>query len=157
MTSASAPATRADADPDAPEFESMERSVWSLFRAARGFAGAAPGGFGDLQPAGWGVLRHVLVAAPVQPGAIAEAVGMDKSAVSRQLKALRDLGLVSMRRDDDDARVVLVEPTAEARHRARAVSETVRRGYARAVADWEPDEIERFAADLARFTAAVGR
>ena len=71
----------------------------------------------DLQPAAWSVFREVVRTRRVQANGIVGMLGMDKSAVSRHLKELRERGLVDAQRDELDARAVWISPTPVALER----------------------------------------
>ncbi|WP_345750958.1 MarR family winged helix-turn-helix transcriptional regulator [Microbacterium rhizophilus] len=110
----------------------------------------------DLRPGAWLVLRTVLpsaqgkAAAPVPVSEIIAETQLDKSVVSRQLRDLKEHGFVTLRRSDSDARVFLVEPTAEALERQAAMKRAARAGYRRVFREWDD-------ADIATLTRLLGR
>ena len=91
---------------------------------------------------------------------VAEAVGMDISTVSRQIRALETLGLVSRRVDSSDQRAFHVALTEEGRatlDRTRRVRQESLRAM---LADWSPDEVADLARLIGRLTvdmAALGQ
>jgi DNA-binding MarR family transcriptional regulator len=135
--------------------DSIEQSFSRLFVLVKGNLRDAAASLGpDLQPAAWGVLRHVMRNAPTQAGAIATATGMDKSAVSRQLKELRERGLVTMVQGADDARAVLVSPSDEGLRRVGEVVAGWNAQLRESFEGWSEEELATFERLLARFTAA---
>lgn len=142
------------ADMDADEAiraisESFDRLATGARRTVRASATQLADG---LQPAAWPVFREVVRAERIQASTIVGLLGMDKSAVSRHLKELRELGLVDTRRDDQDARVMWLTATPLARTRLAAVIETQQGRIREALGTWEPEDVERFARLLARFS-----
>jgi DNA-binding MarR family transcriptional regulator len=106
----------------------------------------------DLQPAAYPVFREVIRAGRIQASAVVTSLGMDKSAVSRHVKELRELGLVTAERDEHDARVFWIMPTPLALERAAAVVEDQQARLRRSVESWGADDLERFADLLDRFS-----
>lgn len=106
----------------------------------------------DLQPAAWPVFREVVRGGRVQATAIVASLGMDKSAVSRHVKELREHGLVDAERDEQDARVVWITPTPVALDRVAEVMAEQQAVLRAAFTGWPPDDLERFAVLLERFS-----
>jgi len=105
----------------------------------------------DLRPAGLQVLRIVMRDdATTTVGDIVHETGMDKSVVSRQLRALKEWGLVTLTRSEDDGRVVVVRPTDFAVRRYEEVRERQRATYSTALADWSPSDLAKLEELLAR-------
>ncbi len=113
----------------------------------------------ELRQAGWLVmglaLRGAAEGKPVTVGEIVAATGMDKSVVSRQLRALADWGLVTTHRSEADARVVVVEPTEEAKLRFDAVRQRQRAIYAAALSEWSVEDAQRLGDLLTRLAESV--
>ncbi|RIX27775.1 MarR family transcriptional regulator [Amnibacterium setariae] len=129
--------------------DSFDRLVIGARRTIRRSAAALAA---DLQPAAWPVFREVVRAERVQVGAIVSALEMDKGAVSRYLKDLREHGLVESARDEHDARIVWITATADARDRVAALAAEQRVRMHQALAGWSEEDIERFAELLDRFS-----
>lgn len=131
--------------------ESFDRIAVGARRSTRLAAAAlAP----DLQPAAWPVFREVATVGRVQASAIVAALGMDKSAVSRHLKDLREHGLVDAERDEQDARVFWITPTPEAVARLARITATQQARLQERFASWDDEDVARFATLLARFSGA---
>ncbi len=109
----------------------------------------------DIQPAAWAVFREVVRTGRVQANTIVGQLGMDKSAVSRHLKELRERGLVDAQRDEDDARAVWISPTPAALERFAHIVRLQQGRLGGALADWPAEDVERFARLLERFSHAV--
>jgi len=132
--------------------DSIEQSFSRLFVLVRGNLREAAAMIDpDLQPAGWSVLRYVVRHPPAQSGAIVAATGMDKTAVSRQLKELRARGLVDAEHDAADGRVLLFTPTEEAERRVALVLEMWTGRFRSLLSTWEPADLETFSDLLERF------
>ena len=132
--------------------DSIEQSFSRLFVLVRAnLREAAAMIDSDLQPAGWSVLRHVVRHSPAQSGAIVAATGMDKTAVSRQLKELRARGLVHAEHDAADGRVLLFTPTEEGERRVALVLETWHERFRTLLSTWDVADLEDFSGLLERF------
>ena len=121
-------------------------------QAARAQASEAhPGG----RPAGWIVFRVVAMLEPVPVADIIAETGMDKSVVSRQLRALREWGLIEVDRDPDDARVVVVRMSELGRERAPAARRILRDRYRTAFDTWDEADVDTLADLLDRLVPAI--
>lgn len=129
--------------------ESFDRIFIGVRRTVR-LAAAALGP--DVQPAAWPVFREVVRAERVQASTLVSTLGMDKSAVSRHLKELREHGLVDAERDADDARIAWLSPTPLAHERLDAITEGQRDRLRALLEPWPPEDVERFSELLARFS-----
>ena len=134
--------------------DSFERLVLGARRYARRASGELAQ---DLPPAAWPVFREVLRCERVQAGAIVHALGMDKSAVSRHIKDLREHGLLDAERDEHDARAWWLTVTPEAQARMASIVAGQQERLRGQLASWAPEDLERFAVLLDRFsTPAAG-
>ena len=111
----------------------------------------------ELQPSGYSVLRFIVKHHPTPPGAIVSALGMDKSAVSRQLRTLKDLGFVTSVPDPDDRRAGLYEPTEVTVERMERIRVEVQATYADALDDWSEDDVNAFVRLLGGFNDRIER
>ncbi len=96
----------------------VEHELGRLFARIRvGWREAAVTVHPDLQPLGYQVLTSILAGRATSAGALIERLQTDKSAVSRQVRQLEQLGLVESIPDPDDrrARVLVATPLAEER------------------------------------------
>jgi DNA-binding MarR family transcriptional regulator len=106
----------------------------------------------DVESAAQLLLRTIAHEGPLRASALAEAVHLDLSTVSRQTSALVSRGLLERRADPEDGRASLLALT-DAGHRVLAEQILTRQSFFDEVlADWKIDDLHRFAALLERFT-----
>ncbi|MGB3374773.1 MAG: MarR family winged helix-turn-helix transcriptional regulator, partial [Microbacterium sp.] len=96
----------------------VERELGRLFARIRiSWREAATTVHPDLQPLGYQVLVSILSGEATTAGAIVERLQTDKSAVSRQVRQLTELGLVESIRDPEDRRARTLAATDLAKER----------------------------------------
>jgi DNA-binding MarR family transcriptional regulator len=136
----------------------IEAGIAQLFSSGRSAVRDYAKGFHpELQPTGFNILRMIFACAPAQASTIIQQMGLDKSAVSRQIKVLRDLGLVDTRPDPHDGRSSYLVPTALAEERMEIVRQRVKSDYRDRLGEWSTDELATFSALLGRFNASDPR
>ncbi|MFJ6568494.1 MarR family winged helix-turn-helix transcriptional regulator [Streptomyces sp. NPDC091292] len=129
------------------EFLALERELTVLLRRARASSGEiAREVHPDLEPAAYGLLVRLEEHGRQRATELAAYIGVGKATMSRQLRALEDLGLVAREPDPADGRAYLIHLTEEGRTRFRAVRDARRARYVRQLADWDRGEV----AELAR-------
>lgn len=134
-----------------PAVEAVERELAMLFRRAHASSMALanqvhPG----LEPAAYGLLSWLDGTGQVTAGEICDAIGLDKSTVSRQLNRLLGLGVVQRTPHPEDGRAMLVSISDEGRKRvaaARAGRQTILRQQ---LSHWPAEDIADFARLLHR-------
>lgn len=94
---------------------------------------------------------------PQRPSGIAEVLALDLSTISRQLSALERDGRVGRQRDPADQRAQIVDLTQAGRELLALVRSTRVARLAARLPHWSQDELESFAALLARFTADISQ
>ncbi|MDH6438285.1 DNA-binding MarR family transcriptional regulator [Streptomyces sp. SAI-144] len=99
----------------------------------------------DLDRAAVTILRNIAASDPVRPGVLAVRLSVEASHVTRQLRQLERIGYVVRVADPDDRRAQLVQLTGAGLAAVERIREASRRGVELALADWTPDELERFA------------
>lgn len=110
----------------------------------------------QLRSASFTVLRMALIHAVRTPQAclavsdIVAETQMDKSVVSRQLKDLKEWGLIELERSTADARVYWVRPTEAALERHKALKRSARIEYGELFEAWEPEQVAQFGALLTK-------
>lgn len=87
--------------------------------------------------------------------AVAEALHLDLSSVSRQVTALEREGWVRRERDPADSRAALLELTEPGRDVLSRVRDARLALLRERLPGWTPDELEHFAAQLRRFRTDV--
>jgi DNA-binding MarR family transcriptional regulator len=109
----------------------------------------------EVQPSGYSIMTYIAGHHPTPPSAIVAHTGMDKSAVSRQLRILKDLDFVTCTPDPSDKRADLYAPTPEALERLERLRAEARAAYAEIFDEWADADLSRFAELLTAFTERV--
>jgi len=104
----------------------------------------------ELQPMGFKVLMLLALSGAVQQVALTHEVGTDKAVMSRTIKQLEALGLVTRTADPSDGRGQLVVMTPEAQARYAATQSHARQLLFDRLSTWDVDEVRRLADLLAR-------
>ncbi|PHQ49241.1 MarR family transcriptional regulator [Streptomyces cinnamoneus] len=128
-------------------FLALERELTVFLRRARSSSGEmAREVHPDLEPAAYGLLVRLVDAGQQRATDLAAYFGVGKATMSRQLRALGELGLVTRDPDPADGRASLIQLTDEGRARFTRVRDARRAQYMSKLADWDPTEV----AELAR-------
>jgi DNA-binding MarR family transcriptional regulator len=127
--------------------DALERELTVLFRRARASSGElARAVHPGLEAAAYGLLVRLAEAEPERATDLAAYFGVGKATMSRQLRAMEDLGLVAREPDPADGRAYLMRMTQEGRERFSRVRRARRERYLGQLASWAPEDV----ADLAR-------
>ncbi len=130
-----------------PVMDALERELTVLLRRARASSGEmAREVHPELEPAAYGLLARLYETGPERATLLAGYFGVGKATMSRQLRALEDLGLVRREPDPADGRAFLVQLTDNGRARFTHVRDARRQRYVRRLSGWDPAEL----GDLAR-------
>ncbi|MEW2524618.1 MarR family transcriptional regulator [Streptomyces sp. NPDC047071] len=136
------------------EFLALERELTLLLRRARASSGEmARQVHPDLEPAAYGLLAFLDESGPRRATDLAAFIGVGKATMSRQLRALEQLGLVTREPDPADGRAWLVRLTEEGRDRFRTVRRGRRERYVRQLAGWDRAEVAELARLLRQLNA----
>ncbi|MFH8786272.1 MarR family winged helix-turn-helix transcriptional regulator [Streptomyces roseoverticillatus] len=126
---------------------SLERELAVFLRRARASSGEmAREVHPELEAAAYGLLVRLEDAGAQRATDLAAYFGVGKATMSRQLRALAELGLVTREPDPADGRASLIRITEEGRARFTRVRDARRAQYVRKLADWDRGEV----AELAR-------
>lgn len=137
--------------------DALERELTVLFRRARAASGElARAVHPELEPAAYGLLVRLQETEPERATELAGYFGVGKATMSRQLRALEDLGLVTREPDPADGRAFLMRLTQEGRDRFSRVRTARRERYLRQLTDWDRGEIAELARLLAQLNKAQG-
>ncbi|MFG3015461.1 MarR family winged helix-turn-helix transcriptional regulator [Streptomyces cinerochromogenes] len=129
------------------EFLALERELTVLLRRARANQGEmAREVHPDLESSAYGLLIRLDELGGQRATELAAYIGVGKATMSRQLRALEDLGLIAREPDPADGRAWLVTLTEEGRRRVGTVREARRARYVRQLSHWDRNEV----AELAR-------
>ncbi|MFF0159361.1 MarR family winged helix-turn-helix transcriptional regulator [Streptomyces sp. NPDC005263] len=139
---------------DQPAFLALERELTVLLRRARANQGEmAREVHPDLESAAYGLLVRLDECGRQRATALAGYIGVGKATMSRQLRALEELGLVAREPDPADGRAWLIALTQEGHERVTRVREARRARYAGRLEDWDSREV----AELARLLNQLNR
>lgn len=131
----------------APELFDLERELAVFLRRARAFSGELSREVHpELEPAAYGLFVRLEETGPQRATELAAFFGVGKATISRQLRALQELGLIARSPDPADGRAFLVHLTGEGRERFSRVRDARRAEYVRKLAAWDRTEV----AELAR-------
>jgi DNA-binding MarR family transcriptional regulator len=109
----------------------------------------------DLHPAAYLILALVADRGPVRQSTIGEVFDLDKGAVSRQVRPLETLGLVSREPDPADGRATLLSVSEHGRRRVEEVAQTRRVRLGERLGSWDDEELRAFVGALARYNASL--
>jgi DNA-binding MarR family transcriptional regulator len=153
MTATADSSTRTAGDDEIAAVEEQLRALFVRVRAVWKEAAAAV--HPELQPVGYKILSAVVRRGPMHAGAIAEALEIDKSVVSRQVRQLEALGLATSHPDPKDGRARIVEPTPVAIERVGRRSSRMQQQLYSQLRTWPAADVGELARLLARLTADV--
>lgn len=124
----------------------LEREITVLLRRARAASGElARAVHPELESSAYGLLVRLAEAEPERATDLAAYFGVGKATMSRQLRALEDLGLVAREPDPADGRAFLVRLTDEGRERFSRVRSARRERYLQQLAAWDRTEVDELA------------
>ncbi|MYU24346.1 MarR family transcriptional regulator [Streptomyces sp. SID8352] len=129
-----------------PGFLALERELTVLLRRARASQGEmAREVHPDLEPSAYGLLVRLGECGGQRATELAAYIGVGKATMSRQLRALEELGLVAREPDPGDGRAWLITLTPRGQDRVGRVRDARRARYARRLAGWDPREVTELA------------
>ncbi|MER5491115.1 MarR family winged helix-turn-helix transcriptional regulator [Streptomyces sp. NPDC002454] len=138
------------------EFPALERELTVFLRRARAASGEiARAVHPELEPGAYGLLVRLDESGVLRATDLAGYVGVGKATMSRQLKALESLGLVSREPDPADGRASLIRLTDTGRTRVHRVREARRARYVSQLTDWSPAEVAELARLLHRLNEST--
>ncbi|MEU0007766.1 MarR family transcriptional regulator [Streptomyces sp. NPDC006314] len=140
------------------EFLELERELTVLLRRARANQGEmAREVHPDLESAAYGLLIRLDELGGQRATELAAYIGVGKATMSRQLRALEDLGLIARQPDPADGRAWLVTLTDEGRGRVGKVREARRARYVSQLAHWDRREVAELARLLHQLNGVMER
>ncbi|MFE9608885.1 MarR family winged helix-turn-helix transcriptional regulator [Streptomyces sp. NPDC006012] len=138
------------------EFLSLEREMTVLMRRARASQGEmAREVHPDLESAAYGLLIRLDEQGRQRATDLAAYIGVGKATMSRQLRALEELGLVAREPDPGDGRAWLVNLTDEGRRRVARVREARRARYVCQLSHWDSREVAELARLLHKLNGVI--
>jgi DNA-binding MarR family transcriptional regulator len=136
--------------------DQLETEIGALIRRIRRVvAERARSGHDDLQVAAYFILANVAETGPKRASAVVEEFGIDKGAVSRQVQALLELGLIERTPDPEDRRAAILAITDEGARRLATVSDKRRAELLGRLSTWSSEELADFVGALSRYNAAL--
>lgn len=140
------------------EYLSLERELTFLLRRARANQGEmAREVHPDLESAAYGLLVRLEEYGRQRATELAAYIGVGKATMSRQLRALEDLGLIAREPDPADGRAWLVDLTDEGRRRVTHVREARRARYVTQLSHWDRREVAELARLLHQLNGVIGK
>lgn len=147
---AARPEPAVDPAPDAA-VTALEQQLSRLFATAKSLLrDRAVAVHPELSPGAYMALATLVRSGPLHAGALAAALYVDKSVVSRIIRQLTELGLAERRADPDDGRAFYIAATPAAVRTIDAIRDQYRRSLHSFLAGWDPADIAQLTALLAR-------
>ncbi|HYF74761.1 MAG TPA: MarR family winged helix-turn-helix transcriptional regulator [Nocardioides sp.] len=109
----------------------------------------------ELPSSSYLMLSWLLQHGPQRASVMADAFGIDKGAISRQVQHLVELDLVDRTPDPDDGRATLVSASTTAVGRMSAVTEERRRWLEERLDGWSEEDLSTLVGLLARYNLAL--
>ena len=109
----------------------------------------------DLQSSSYLMLSWLGQHGAQRSSAMADAFGIDKGAISRQVQHLVDLGLVDRTPDPEDGRATLVSASRTALRRLKAVTDDRRRFLDDRLGEWSESDLSEFVRLLGSYNQAL--
>ncbi|GGV08236.1 transcriptional regulator [Kitasatospora herbaricolor] len=135
----------------------VEREIALLFRRGRAkVAELSRQVHPELEGMAYSMLGFVEQAGRVRLTDIGAHFSVGKATVSRQIKALEEIGLVAREADPLDRRASLVSLTADGAERYLRVRDSRTGRFRELLATWPQDDVLRFADLLERFNELTG-
>jgi DNA-binding MarR family transcriptional regulator len=145
-----------DHSPSSDAVDLIETEVTRLARSIALLGRSAEFDLG-LDRAGYLLLRTLERIGPASINTIASTVGLDGSTVTRQVSAMKDLGLVERKTNPGDRRSCIISPTAAGRELMRHMRK-VRRGNLDAVTrDWNSEDRNALGRLLGKLNESIAR
>jgi DNA-binding MarR family transcriptional regulator len=143
-------------DPSIGSIGAIETEIALLVRRGEASRRAIPmAPHRALDRASYLILRHLDLTGPQNISALAAALHLDGSTVTRQVSALVRDGLVSRERDPLDGRGAVVAATPTGLSRMSAVRKAREELYARMLAEWSEEDRRALATLMQRLNHAI--
>jgi DNA-binding MarR family transcriptional regulator len=95
----------------------------------------------ELQPAAFHIALWLNAFGPAKPSAVAQAVGMDRSAASRLARELVRLGLIATSTEPLDGRSIVLSLTADGHRRVEAAMRSKGATFRERLASWSEKDL----------------
>ncbi|MFD7580111.1 MarR family winged helix-turn-helix transcriptional regulator [Kitasatospora sp. NPDC059811] len=135
----------------------VEREVALMFRRGRArVAELSRRVHPELEGMAYSMLGYIEQTGRVRVTDVGVHFAVGKATVSRQIRALEELGLVARETDPLDRRAALVSLTEDGRRRYLAARDVRMRRVRELLGSWSPEDVDRFAVLLHRFNDVIG-
>ena len=111
----------------------------------------------DLSPVAYSMLMALNDSGPRRASDLVDIFSIDKGAVSRQVGALLELGLIERSPDPEDRRAAILAITEEGSRRLIAVADMRRREVLERLSGWSDEDLRGFVEAMARYNNALER
>ena len=111
----------------------------------------------DLSPVAYSMLMALNDSGPRRASDLVDLFSIDKGAVSRQVSALLDLGLIERSPDPEDRRAAILAITDEGTERLETISAMRLREVSERLSGWSDEDLRDFVAMMGRYNNALER
>jgi DNA-binding MarR family transcriptional regulator len=111
----------------------------------------------DLSPVAYSMLMALNDSGPRRASDLVDIFSIDKGAVSRQVGALLDLGLIERSPDPEDRRAAILAITEEGSRRLGSIADMRRREVLERLSGWSDEDLRAFVDVMARYNNALER
>lgn len=109
----------------------------------------------ELSPVSYSMLMALNDSGPRRASDLVETFSIDKGAVSRQVQALLELGLIERTPDPEDRRAMILAISEEGHRRLASISAARRHEVSERLEDWSEQDLTAFVRSLARYNTAL--
>jgi DNA-binding MarR family transcriptional regulator len=109
----------------------------------------------DLSPVAYSMLVALHDSGPRRASDLVGQFAIDKGAVSRQVQALLELGMIARTPDPEDRRAATLAITEEGQRRLKDIVRSRREELRDRLAGWETEDLNDFVAALGRYNASL--
>ena len=111
----------------------------------------------ELSPVAYSMLMALNYSGPRRASDLVDIFAIDKGAVSRQVGALLDLGLIERSPDPEDRRAAILAITEEGSRRLGTIADLRRREVLERLSGWSDEDLKAFVDVMARYNNALER
>jgi DNA-binding MarR family transcriptional regulator len=111
----------------------------------------------ELSPVAYSMLMALNDSGPRRASDLVDLFSIDKGAVSRQVGALLDLGLIERTPDPEDRRAAILAITEEGSRRLSTIADMRREEVIDRLSGWSDEDLHGFVAMMARYNNALER
>lgn len=111
----------------------------------------------ELSPVAYSMLMALNDSGPRRASDLVDLFSIDKGAVSRQVGALLELGLIEREPDPEDRRAAILAITEEGSRRLSTIADMRRQEVIERLSGWSDDDLGGFVAMMARYNNALER